>query len=218
MWRKPNDAKPSSQPSTKAPEQRPPASEPVKSQAAPEAPASIPAPAVPPVSPAASVPAFSAPAPKNVVAHDTSAPSSLGPGLKIRGELSGSSDLYIDGEAQGKITLADSRVTVGPNGRVQVDIDAREIIIEGTVQGNLKARESIRLASSSKVEGSILTPRIRVEDGARLRGKVEMTRPTESKGSTAATAAPATATAKPAPPAATYKTAAASTESESSKR
>ena len=90
--------------------------------------------------------------------------------------------MYIDGEAQGKITLADSRVTVGPNGRVQADIDAREIIIEGTVQGNLKARESIRLASSSKVQGSMLTPRIGIDDGARLRGKVEMTRARRIQG------------------------------------
>jgi cytoskeletal protein CcmA (bactofilin family) len=116
-----------------------------------------------------------------VVAHDTSSPSSIGTGLKIRGELSGSSDLYIDGEAQGKITLIDSRVTVGPNGRVQADIEAREIIIEGSVQGNLKASENVRLASSSKVQGSVLTPRIGIDDGAKLRGKVEMTRAGEPK-------------------------------------
>jgi len=162
---------------------------------------------MPPVAPA---PVFSPPAAKNVVTHDTSAPSSLGSGLKIRGELSGSSDLYIDGEAQGKITLADSRVTIGPNGRVQADIEAREIIIEGTVQGNLKARESVRLGPSSKVQGSVLTPRIGIDDGATLRGKVEMTKAGESKGSAAAE--------KPATLAAVYKAVVGSTESESSKR
>ena len=207
MWRKQNDAKPSPEPASKAPEQ-PVTAVPVKPQlaSAPVAAAvPVPAAAKPPAAPA-----FSAPVTKNVVTHDTSGPSSIAPGLKIRGELSGSSDLYIDGEAQGKIALPDSRVTIGPNGRVQADIEAREIIIEGTVEGNLKARESVRLGSSSKVQGSVLTPRIGIDDGAKLRGKVEMTRAGESKG-------PATAE-KPASPAAVYKAAAASSESESSKR
>jgi cytoskeletal protein CcmA (bactofilin family) len=208
MWRKSNDAKPSPQEASKPPEQQPSAPQAVKSQGAPAAAAPIPGPAMPPVAPPA--PVFSSPAARNVVTHDTSAPSSLGSGLKIRGELSGSSDLYIDGEAQGKITLADSRVTIGPNGRVQADIEAREIIIEGTVQGNLKARESIRLGPSSKVQGSVLTPRIGIDDGATLRGKVEMTKAGESKASAAAE--------KPATLAAVYKAVVGSTESESSKR
>ncbi len=209
MWRKQNEVKPSPQPASKAPEQ-PVTPVPVKPQLAPAPVAAVPvpAPAKPPAAPAA--PAFPAPVTKNVVTHDTSGPSSIASGLKIRGELSGSSDLYIDGEAQGKIALPDSLVTIGPNGRVQADIEAREIIIEGAVQGNLKARESVRLGSSSKVQGSVLTPRIGIDDGATLRGKVEMTRAGESKG-------PATAE-RPAPPAAVYKAAAASSESESSKR
>src|SRR5208283_6145269 len=108
MWRKPNDAKSSPQPPSKAPEQQPVAPAPVKSQAvsAPAVMAPVPAPAKSPVAPP--VPVLSAPTAKNVITHDTSAPSSLGPGLRLRGELSGSSDLYIEGEAQGKITLADS--------------------------------------------------------------------------------------------------------------
>ena len=209
MWRKQNEVKPSPQPASKAPEQ-PVTAVPVKPQPAPTPVAAVPvpAPAIAPAAPAA--PAFSAPVTKNVVTHDTSGPSSIASGLKIRGELSGSSDLYIDGEAQGKIALPDSRVTIGPNGRVQADIEAREIIIEGTVEGNLKARESVRLGSSSKVQGSVLTPRIGIDDGAKLRGKVEMTRAGESKG-------PATAE-RPAPLAAVYKAVAASSESESSKR
>lgn len=97
-------------------------------------------------------------------------------GLKVSGEISGTSDLFIDGEAQGKIRLPNARVTVGPNGRVQADIEAREIIVEGTVQGNLNAGERLHLGASSKVQGGVLTPRIGIEDGARLRGKVEMLR------------------------------------------
>ena len=66
-------------------------------------------------------------------------------------------------------------MTVGPNGRVQADIESREIVVDGTVQGNLKASDSAHFGSSSRVTGSVMTPRIGIDDGARLRGKVETT-------------------------------------------
>jgi cytoskeletal protein CcmA (bactofilin family) len=86
-------------------------------------------------------------------------------------------------------------VTVGPNGRVQADIEAREIIIEGSVQGNLKAGERVQLGAQSKVQGSVLTPRFAIEDGARLRGKVEMVR-AGSQGSSSAESATDSSKAK----------------------
>jgi cytoskeletal protein CcmA (bactofilin family) len=101
--------------------------------------------------------------------------------LRIHGEFSGNSDLYVDGEAHGSIRLAQAKVTVGPHGRVHADIDAREIVVEGTVQGNLKASESIRLGPGSRVQGSMMTPRVAIEDGARLRSKVEMTKPGDAR-------------------------------------
>ena len=208
MWRKQNDAKPSPQPVSKAPE-LPVETTPSKLQPAPAAAVPVPPHAMPPV--ASPAPAFSPQVTKNVIAHDTSAPSSIGSGLKISGELSGSSDLYVDGEAQGKIALLDSRITIGPNGRVQADIEAREIIVEGTVQGNLKARESVRLGSASKVQGSVMTPRISIDDGAKLRGKVEMTK-------TEATASPIENIEKPLAPVPVYNAAVAGSESESTKR
>lgn len=109
--------------------------------------------------------------------------TTISSGLKISGEISGTSDLYIDGETQGKIRLTNARVTVGPNGRVTADIEAREIIIEGSVQGNLKAGERVQLGAQSKLQGSVLTPRFAIEDGARLRGKVEMVRTGASQAS-----------------------------------
>jgi cytoskeletal protein CcmA (bactofilin family) len=99
--------------------------------------------------------------------------SRISSGLRIHGEVSGDSDLYIDGEVQGKIRLTNSRLTVGASGRVQADADAREIVIEGSMQGNMKASVSVRLGQSSRVLGSILTPRLAIDDGAQLRGKVE---------------------------------------------
>ncbi len=122
--------------------------------------------------------------------------TTIAAGLKISGEISGNSDLYIDGETQGKIRLANARVTVGPNGRVTADIEAREIIIEGSVQGNLKAGERVQLGAQSKVQGSVLTPRFAIEDGARLRGKVEMVRTGGSQGSSSAESATDSSKAK----------------------
>lgn len=216
MWRKPTD--PKSAPATNEPKPNaPPTPAPVSSTPT-SAPVAAPAPPPPVVgatpvastptpAPAAvpSAPVYSAPVTK-VVAQDTGTPTSIGAGLKIRGELSGSSDLFIDGDVQGKINLAGSRVTVGAKGSVQADIDARDIVIEGNVQGNLKAQESVRLGGSSKVQGSVVTPRISIDDGARLRGKVEMSRGADGKNSKPSTTEPAAVPA--------YKTVSASTERE----
>jgi cytoskeletal protein CcmA (bactofilin family) len=160
MWRKSTDVKPSSPvPAVPAPASS-------KLQEAPQAPP-------PSTSPA---PTFSAPAQQRAPEVSTSGTSKISSGLKIRGEFSGNSDLYIDGDAQGKIRLAEKRVTVGPNGRVQADIEAREIFVEGTVQGNLKASESVRLGAKCHVRGTVLAPRVGIDDGAQFRGKVEVTR------------------------------------------
>ena len=144
-----------------------------------QAPVSVPAPvsqvvAAPPA-PIASKPVVGS------QATPSSSSSVIGTGLKIRGEISGNSDLRIEGEAQGEIRLSGGRVSVGNSGNVQANIDAREISIDGTLRGDLKASESVRLGPSSNVQGSILTPRIGIEDGARLRGKVEMVRAGESR-------------------------------------
>jgi cytoskeletal protein CcmA (bactofilin family) len=179
MWRKPAEAKPYSQASNT------PAPAPVKPQESPQAasvhpstvsatPVVAPAPPAPPVSAAAM-----APSAKQAFAPTDRSSSTISAGLKIRGEITGTSDLIIDGETQGKIRLANGCVTVGPNGRVTADIDAREIVVNGMVHGNLQASESVRLGPNSHVEGSVLTPRIGIDDGARLRGNVEMTRPGE---------------------------------------
>lgn len=155
MWRKPAEGKPSSE----SYNQPVASSAPVEYSHAPQ-------PSAPPPAPSRSS-ADSAP-----VALGNTA-SRITSGLKINGEISGSADLFIDGELQGKLHLANARVTVGPNGRVQADIEAREIVVEGKVDGNLKASERAHFGSSSRVNGSVMTPRIGIDDGARLRGKVE---------------------------------------------
>lgn len=178
MWRKPNEAKPSSQASNT------PAPAPIKLQETPQAASAQPSavnatPVVAAAPPSTSSATVAAPA-TQASALANGGPSTISAGLKIRGEITGTSDLIIDGDAQGKIRLTNGCVTVGPSGRVTADIDARDIVVDGTVQGNLKATQSVRLGPNSHVEGSVLTPRIGIDDGARLRGNVEMTRPGET--------------------------------------
>jgi cytoskeletal protein CcmA (bactofilin family) len=185
MWRKPPEVKPSSEPHNS------PVSAPISSQESDPIPASRVPSQVHAAAPAP--PAETAAAP---VARATSKISS---GLKINGELSGDSDLYIDGEVHGKIRLGNTRVTVGPNGRVQADIEAREIVIDGTVEGNLKASERAHFGASSRVSGSVLTPRIGIDDGARLRGKVETTPATPARGSSSAAKGRESADLQPVP-------------------
>jgi cytoskeletal protein CcmA (bactofilin family) len=161
MWRKP-DGKPSSD-ATNVPSPTAPA----KTQFQETAPSK-------PVSFESSPVAASAPR----IAPEPASPgaSRIGAGLKIRGEISGNADLTFDGEVNGKIRVTGARVTVGPTGKIQADIEAREIVVNGSVQGNLKADAKLRLGSSSHVEGALTAPSIGIDDGARFRGKVEVTR------------------------------------------
>ena len=199
MWHK-NDGKPS-------PEvPQPPVGGTTKSQVMPpETPAALtvaPAPIAPTPAPRVTIPE-----PVVAAASAVNGASRIQAGLKIHGEISGNSDLYIDGELQGKIRLGGARVVIGPNGKVQADIDAGAVTIEGSVQGNIKASESVRLGAGSRVQGSVVTPRIGIDDGARLRGKVEMVKAgsTPSASTAAAAAARATETEAPRPIAASAK-------------
>jgi cytoskeletal protein CcmA (bactofilin family) len=171
MWKRTEELKPSSpganaaEPAGSTPNFNPPAA------ARPETVTSfVPAAPVAPTS-------TSGPATAADVTSAIASVSTIGAGLKIRGDISGDCHLIIEGETHGKIHLANGRVTVAPSGRVTADIAAPEIVIEGNVQGNLQARDNVRMGSASHVQGSVLSPRIRIEDGARFRGKVEMTRP-----------------------------------------
>lgn len=93
--------------------------------------------------------------------------------------------------------MTNGRVTVAPSGRVNADIEASEISIDGYVQGNLMATENVRLGATSHVQGSILTRRIAIEDGAGLRGKVEMIRASESVNPAASATEAASKSASP---------------------
>jgi cytoskeletal protein CcmA (bactofilin family) len=94
-------------------------------------------------------------------------------GIRIKGEITGKEDLFVDGTVEGKLDVGNASVTVGPNGKVKADILAREVIVRGQVDGKIEGTEKVQLWNSGRVTGEVRTERLAIEDGALLRGKVE---------------------------------------------
>jgi len=101
------------------------------------------------------------------------APACVSQGIKIKGELTGSEDLFIDGVVDGKVTLTNSTLTVGPNATVTADIAARELVVRGRAEGQLTASERVQIWHTARVEGDIKCGRISIEEGAQVQGKLE---------------------------------------------
>ena len=95
-------------------------------------------------------------------------------GIKIKGDLTGSEDLFIDGQVEGSITFTNSVVTVGPNSKVKAEINAREVIVRGRVEGKVTGTEKIQVWSSARIQGDMKSERIAVEEGAELHGTLEV--------------------------------------------
>jgi cytoskeletal protein CcmA (bactofilin family) len=106
--------------------------------------------------------------------------ATIGRTLVIKGEVSGNESLYIDGKIEGTLTFKDHRVTVGRNGVVQANISAREVVIMGKVTGNVECSDRVDIRSEGTLNGDVVSQRISVEDGAMLRGSVQLT-PAEQK-------------------------------------
>lgn len=113
-------------------------------------------------------------------------PGSISETLRIKGEITGQEDLYIDGEVEGSIRIPDGSVIVGPKGRVTSDIEAREIVVQGKVKGTLQGRERVQIGRTGEACGQVLTRRIALEEGAVFQGKVEIVRSQEARKTRAA--------------------------------
>ena len=98
----------------------------------------------------------------------------IGKSVVIKGELSGSEDLYVDGNVDGKIELRNHSLTVGPNGNVKADVSAKAVVIQGKLDGTVNASERVELRKSAVVTGDLTTQRIAIEEGAFLKGKVDV--------------------------------------------
>jgi cytoskeletal protein CcmA (bactofilin family) len=110
-------------------------------------------------------------------------------GIKIKGEVTGSEDLFVDGHVDGKLNLTNGSLTIGPNGYVKADVTAREVIVRGRVDGKVSGRDKVQLWSTGQVTGEVQTDRLAIEDGATLRGKVEAGKHPGKTGETQAAAA-----------------------------
>jgi cytoskeletal protein CcmA (bactofilin family) len=104
--------------------------------------------------------------------HPPNTPPPVSQGIKIKGEISGHGDLFLDGEFEGKIRIDSGTLTVGPNARVRAEIEATEIVVRGDVIGTLKASERVHIWSTGKITGNIETRGIVIDDGAVLCGTV----------------------------------------------
>lgn len=102
-------------------------------------------------------------------------PARLGKTVMIRGEVKGSEDLIIDGHVEGAISLADNRLTIGPNADVKADLVARDILIQGKLIGNVVATGRVELRAGSAMEGDVKALRLAIEENAVFRGKVDLT-------------------------------------------
>jgi cytoskeletal protein CcmA (bactofilin family) len=118
----------------------------------------------------------------------------IGKSVVIKGELSGSEDLFLDGQVTGTIELRGNTLTVGPNGQVHADIHARSVILHGKLEGDILATDRVELRKSAIMVGSITTQRVSVEDGAYLKGQMD----TQKDGAKAETRVAAPSVSSPA--------------------
>ena len=100
----------------------------------------------------------------------------IGKSVKVKGEIFSREDLTIDGEVEGIVELQEHRLTVGPNGRVMASVKAREIIVLGTIHGNVETTDKIDIRKEAKLVGDIKTARIVIEDGAYFKGNIDIVR------------------------------------------
>lgn len=129
----------------------------------------------------------------------------IGKSVIIKGELSGSEDLYLDGEVEGNIDLHNHNLVIGPNGRVRANVQAKDVVIHGKVDGNVTGVDKVELKKSAQLNGDINTQRIVIEDGAFFKGaidirkgeaKVESARPSAQAASAAFSSSAAAASAE----------------------
>ncbi|HZT29645.1 MAG TPA: polymer-forming cytoskeletal protein [Bryobacteraceae bacterium] len=126
---------------------------------------------------------------------DTRAGSAtIGKAVRIVGQIFSKEDLYVDGDVEGTVELLEHKLTIGPNGKVQASVKAREVVALGTVQGNVEAADKIEIRKDAKLVGDIKTARIIIEDGAYFKGSIDIVKPEPARvkpNTPAAAAAPA---------------------------
>src|SRR3954470_9251020 len=134
-------------------------------------------------------------------------PVNIGKSVVIKGELTGSEDLTIEGHVEGKIELRQNILTIGPNGKIKAQVFAKSVIILGEVTGNVTATEKVDLRDNGSVDGDIAAPRVAIAEGAHFRGSIDMQRTGGAKADTKSASTPTASTT----PTSTSSTSSAST-------
>jgi len=127
--------------------------------------------------------------------------ANIGKAVRINGDIHSEEDLYVDGNIQGKVEALKNKVVVGPNGLVQGAIQAREVVLHGRLTGNVLASERAEIKKEARLEGDVNSARIMIEDGAYIKGKIEIVKPepvAAAKPPAVSVASPAAAPAAPA--------------------
>jgi cytoskeletal protein CcmA (bactofilin family) len=170
-----------------------------KEEEYPPKPASAPSPAASQVK--ENVPMSTNPSPSHA-ASESRGPAIIGKSVMIKGQIFSREDLTIDGEIDGSVELHEHRLTVGPNGKLQAGVKAREVVVLGTIHGNVEASDKIDIRKDAKLVGDIKTARIVIEDGAYFKGSIDIARPEAGKASAPSQPKPAASQAASAAPAA----------------
>jgi cytoskeletal protein CcmA (bactofilin family) len=125
----------------------------------------------------------------------------IGKSVQIRGEVKGNEDLLVEGLVEGTVTLTEHRLTIGANAKVTANVTARDVVVQGSLQGDIQAQGRVELRAGSRVNGDIRAARLSVEDNAIFSGKVELDGSTEGgKGAAGAHAAASAGGAQPGSP------------------
>jgi cytoskeletal protein CcmA (bactofilin family) len=126
--------------------------------------------------------------------------ASIGKAVKIVGQIFSKEDLYIDGDIEGTVEALENRLTIGPHGTAKAGIKAREVVLQGTIQGNVEAAEKMEIKKDARLVGDVRTARIMIEDGAYFKGSIDIVKPEPAKATPKPQpAAPAAPAAPPVP-------------------
>ena len=112
----------------------------------------------------------------------------IGQSIHIKGELTGNEDLTIEGKVEGKVFLKDHNLTVGANGKIVAEIQAKTVMVLGEVTGNITADDKVEVAATGSMRGDIQAPRVVLADGAKFKGAIDMDKKSGSSTSTSASA------------------------------
>jgi cytoskeletal protein CcmA (bactofilin family) len=108
--------------------------------------------------------------------YETARTAVLGKSVIVKGQIFSREDLTIDGEVEGTVELQEHRLTIGPNGKVRASVKARELVVLGTIHGNVETTDKIDIRKEAKLVGDIKTARIVIEDGAYFKGNIDIVR------------------------------------------